>query len=229
MIEPLQIHLPATPTITNYPTATAIKAENVSSGSSTSSNSSTTPKNSSKKSSKSAKHNKNINDCILNLHQQHHSKTTAGTSVSTKIDANGAAAGCSRTVPLTWNQAIAQFQQQANIASSNANCSTADTTSHTTATLLQIKREPCQVSEVTTSNNLLAAASFSGAPAIIKIEQKSPTTSSAAGATLASISSSIDTMSNGLQTGGQQNNGKILHLFYYFSVANFFFLFFLLK
>lgn len=114
--------------------------------------------------------------------------------------------GCSRTVPLTWNQALQQLQSHANTssASSYANCSTADTTTHTTATLLQIKREPCQVSEVTTSNNLIATTSYSGTPAIIKIEQKSPTTTSSS---LASISSSMDSASNNT-SGGQQNNGK---------------------
>lgn len=197
MIEPLQIHLPAT----NYTTTAAIKTEKSHSGSSTSSTSSSTAKNSSsasKRASKAAKGNKNINDCIQNLHQQHQSKGS-----ETKVEPNGT--GCSRTVPLTWNQALQQLQSNVNtsIASSYANCSTADTAPHTTATLLQIKREPCQVSEVTTSNNLIATTSFSGTPAIIKIEQKSPTTTSSS---LASISSSMDSASNNT-SGGQQNNG----------------------
>lgn len=196
IIEPLQIHLPAT----NYTTTAAIKTERNHSGSSTSSTSSQkTPSSTSKRASKAAKSNKNINDCILNLHQQHQSKG----SNDTKVEPNG----CSRTQPtLTWNQALQQLQSNVgtSVASSYANCPSADTTTHTTATLLQIKREPCQVSEVTTSNNLIATTSFSGTPAIIKIEQKSPSTTSS---TLASISSSMDSASNNT-SGGQQNNGK---------------------
>lgn len=195
LIEPLQIHLPAT----NYTTASAIKTEKSHSGSSTSSTSSSKgASSSSKRAAKAAKSsNKNINDCILNLHQQHQSKS------ETKVEPNGT--GCSRTLPLTWNQALQQLQNvNTSIASSYGNCPPADTTSHTTATLLQIKREPCQVSEVTTSNNLIAA-SFSGTPAIIKIEQKSPTTTSSSA--LASITSSMDSASN--TNVGQQNNGKL--------------------
>lgn len=200
IIEPLQIHLPTT----NYTTTTAaIKTEKNHSGSSTSSTSSSkNPSSTSKRALKAAKSNKNINDCILNLHQQHQTKST---SSETKVESNG----CSRTQPtLTWNQALQQLQSNVNTscASSYANCPPADTTTHTTATLLQIKREPCQVSEVTTSNNLIATTSFSGTPAIIKIEQKSPTTTSSS-TTLASISSSMDSASNNT-SGGQQNNGK---------------------
>ena len=201
LIEPLQIHLPAT----NFTTTGAIKTERNHSGSSTSSTSSSSSKNptsTNKRAAKAAKGNKNINDCILNLHQQHQSKSTC----ETKVESNNT--GCSRTVPLTWNQALQQLQNNVNTscASSYGNCSSADTTTHTTATLLQIKREPCQVSEVTTSNNLIATTSFSGTPAIIKIEQKSPTTTSSS---FASISSSMDSNNT---SGGQQNSGN---LFFY--------------
>lgn len=207
IIEPLQIHLPSA----NYTTSTAIKTEkhhhSGSSTSSTSSSSSKNPSSTSKRAAKAAKNNKNINDCILNLHQQHQSKTTY-TSEPAKVEPIGT--GCSRTLPLTWNQALQQLQNNVNTscASSYGNCPSADTTTYTTAALLQIKREPCQVSEVTTSNNLLATTSYSGTPAIIKIEQKSPTTTSSS-ATLTSISSSMDSASNNNNTsGGQQNNGK---------------------
>lgn len=204
LIEPLQIHLPAT----NYTTTSAIKTEKNHSGSSNSSNSSssTKPPSTSKRGPKVAKANKNINECILSLHQQHQSKTTS----DTKVETNGGT-GCSRTLPLTWNQALQQLQNNVNtsIASSYGNCPSADTTTHTTATLLQIKREPCQVSEVTTSNNLIATTSFNGTPTIIKIEQKSPTTT--ASSSLASISSSMDTNNTG---GGQQNNGKFKKPFF---------------
>lgn len=188
LVEPLQIHLPVTPTITSFSTTAAIKSENISSGStsSTSSNSSKAPSSSTKRSSKSSKqNNKNINDCILNLHQQHQSKT------DTKTDGTG----CSRTLPLAWNTAI-QHLQQTNV-NNNVNSES--------ATLLQIKREPCQVSEVTTSNNLLSTTSFSGTPAIIKIEQKSPTTTISSAANLTSSSASMDVTNN---TAIQQNNGN---------------------
>jgi len=125
------------------------------------------------------------------LHQQHQSKGDVA-----KVENNG----CSRTVPLTWNQAIQQLQQSVN-TNGNANCPSADTTTHhATATLLQIKREPCQVSEVTTSNNLLATAAFNGTPAIIKIEQKSPTSIS---------SSSMEQVASNASTQLQQNNGEL--------------------
>lgn len=184
LVEPLQIHLPVTPTITSFSTTAAIKSENISSGStsSTSSSSSKCPSSSSKRASKNAK---KINDCILNLHQQHQSKT----------ETDGA--GCSRTLPLAWNTAI-QHLQQTNV-NNNVNSET--------ATLLQIKREPCQVSEVTTSNNLLATTSFSGTPAIIKIEQKSPTTTTSSAGNYTSSCASMDVTNNSLV---QQNNGNKL-------------------
>lgn len=211
LIEPLQIHLPAS----NYTTTHAIKTEKNHSGSSNSSTSSASskPHSASKRGPKVAKGNKNINECILSLHQQHQSKTT-----DTKVENNGGT-GCSRTLPLTWNQALQQLQNNVNtsIASSYGNCPSADTTTHTTATLLQIKREPCQVSEVTTSN-LIATNSYPGTPAIIKIEQKSPTTTSSS--TLASISSSMDSNNT---NGGQQNNGEFKKPFFFYcqlKVAN---------
>ncbi|KAG5680222.1 hypothetical protein PVAND_009746 [Polypedilum vanderplanki] len=183
LIEPLQIHLPLTSF--NTTTAPAIKSENISSGSSSSSTSSKTPTSScnssgsgyKKNSSKSSKGIKNINDCILNLHQHHQNKSNEGT----KLEISGT--GCSRTLPIAWN----------------SNLHTDGT--GTTGTLLQIKREPCQVSEVTTSNNLLATTSFSaGTPTIIKIEQKSPTSTSQSN--IASITSSSVNMDSGNNNSG---------------------------
>jgi hypothetical protein len=59
------------------------------------------------------------------------------------------------------------------------------------------------VSEITTSNNLLATGSYSGTPTLIKIEQKSPT------------SASITTSSMDNNGGGQQNNGSFKDPFFY--------------
>lgn len=191
LVEPLQIHLPVTPTITSFSTTAAIKSENISSGSASSScsTSSKTPTSTSKRSSKSSKQaNKNINDCILNLHQHHQTKseTTTGSKSSDT--------GCSRTLPLAWNTAVHHVNN-------NVNCDIPTSS----ATLLQIKREPCQVSEVTTSNNLLSTTSFTSHPqAIIKIEQKSPTTTTTTATNL--TTSSMETMANNF--GLQQNNGE---------------------
>lgn len=197
LVEPLQIHLPVTPTnLTNYTTTPAIKSENISSGSSTSSTSSKTPTSSSNKrsSSKISKHNKNINDCILNLHQQHQNKS----SHETQFDG----AGCSRTLPIAWNSST--LQQLTNV--NNAN-NVGDNAA--TGTLLQIKREPCQVSEVTTSNNLLATSFSAGTPTIIKIEQKSPTSTSQSNFTSIS-SSSASTNMDACHNSGGQNNGELI-------------------
>lgn len=201
LVEPLQIHLPVTPTITtSFSTTAAIKSENISSGSSSSSSPSTslkTPTSSNKRSPKNLKqNNKNINECILNLHQQHQSKGES--EVVNKNDGTG----CSRTLPLAWNTAVQHLQ-------TNVSNNVHDTATTSTATLLQIKREPCQVSEVTTSNNLLSTTSFtSGAPAIIKIEQKSPTITTSSASNLSSIaSSSMETLSQNCSM--QQNNGKL--------------------
>ena len=200
MIEPLQIHLPLTPTnLTNYTTNPAIKSENISSGSSTSSSSSKTPTSSSNNnnkrgSSKSSKHNKNINECILNLHQQHQNKS----SHETNFDG----AGCSRTLPIAWNSSTFQ-QLTTNVHNAN---NVGDNSA--TGTLLQIKREPCQVSEVTTSNNLLATSFSTGTPTIIKIEQKSPTSTSQSNLTSISSSSASTNMDACHNSG--QNNGKLI-------------------
>lgn len=187
LVEPLQIHLPVTPTITSYSTTAAIKSENISSGSasSTCSTSSKTPTSTSKRSSKSSKQaNKNINDCILNLHQHHQTKSETKSSDTI---------GCSRTLPLAWNTAVHHVNNNVN-----------SDTPTSSATLLQIKREPCQVSEVTTSNNLLSTTAFTSHPqAIIKIEQKSPTTTTTA---TNLTTTSMETLANNF--GLQQNNGE---------------------
>ncbi|XP_070504575.1 protein winged eye isoform X3 [Chironomus tepperi] len=198
LIEPLQIHLPVTPTnLTSYTTTSAIKSENISSGSSTSSSSSSkTPTSSStnnnkRGTSKSTKHNKNINDCILNLHQQHQSKSIHETNFD--------GSGCSRTLPIAWNsssiQHLTNVHNQNNVGDNSA-----------TGTLLQIKREPCQVSEVTTSNNLLATSFSNGTPTIIKIEQKSPTSTSQSNFTSISSSSALTNM-DACHNSGQNNAG----------------------
>jgi hypothetical protein len=208
LIEPLQITLPVT-------TSATIKAEihSGSSTSSTSSISSKTPSSSTakKSSSKSSKSNKNINECILNLHQQHQTKITP-CEITKYEPITPTATGCSRTLPLTWNQALQQLQtiNPANYAHQSTDC--LPTTTH----LLQIKREPCQVSEVTTSNNLIATTSFSGAPALIKIEQKSPTTTTSSSLSTVPVTSSTSNMeiqTHNSQNIGQQNNGEFFVFF----------------
>lgn len=208
LVEPLQITLPVT--------TSSIKAE-IHSGSSTSSSSSISSKTPSsstaKKSSKSTKSNKNINECILNLHQQHQTKITP--CEITKVEPiTPTATGCSRTLPLTWNQALQQLQT---INPGNYAHQSTDHHHHLPTThLLQIKREPCQVSEVTTSNNLIATTSFSGAPALIKIEQKSPTTTTSSSLSTVPVTSStsanMEIQTHHTQNMGQQNNGKLMCL-----------------
>lgn len=211
LVEPLQIHLPITPTITSFSTTAAIKSENISSGSTSSSSStasvsSKAPTSTSKRSTKSSKQsNKNINECILNLHQQHQTKSEPSNNNINKSEGNG----CSRTLPLAWNTAVHQLQTNVN-NNVNSDSATPSTTTTTTATLLQIKREPCQVSEVTTSNNLLSTTSFTSGPsAIIKIEQKSPTTTTTSSANNLT-SSSMETLTNTSNCSVQQNNGKLI-------------------
>ena len=107
LIEPLQIHVPS-PAISNY----AIKSENP--GPSHASGALVLKP--SKKQRVQPKVNKNINDCILSLHQQHqnnlvttHPSTnnnlsilTTTTTTSTKEQLQG----CSRTLPLAWTQPV---------------------------------------------------------------------------------------------------------------------------
>lgn len=212
LIEPLQITLPVT-------TSATIKAE-IHSGSSTSSTSSVSSKTPSsstttakKSSQKSTKSNKNINECILNLHQQHQTKVTP--CEITKVEPiTPTSTGCSRTLPLTWNQA---FQQLQTLNPGNY----AHQTEHLPTThLLQIKREPCQVSEITTSNNLIATTSFSGAPALIKIEQKSPTTTTSSSLSTVPVTSTsnmeIQTQQNSQNIGQQNNSNREFFLFFFF-------------
>lgn len=98
----------------------------------------------------------------------------------------------------------------ANQLTSGDGCSSAQTHTTTTTTLLQIKREPCQVSEVTTSNSLghcTPGTNFAGSSGtLIKIEQKSPTNSNSA-TTLASITSTMDSAAhnNNVLANGQNN------------------------
>jgi hypothetical protein len=204
LIEPLQITLPVT-------TSATIKAE-IHSGSSTSSTSSVSSKTPSssttarKSSTKSTKSNKNINECILNLHQQHQTKITP--CEITKVEPlTPTTTGCSRTLPLTWSQAFHQLQTL------NPGHYAHQSTDHLPTThLLQIKREPCQVSEVTTSNNLIATTSFSGAPALIKIEQKSPTTTTSSSLSTVPVTSTsnmeIQTQQNSQNIGLQNNSNR---------------------
>lgn len=213
LIEPLQITLPVT-------TSATIKAE-IHSGSSTSSTSSVSSKTPSsstakKSSTKSTKSNKNINECILNLHQQHQTKITP--CEITKVEPlTPTTTGCSRTLPLTWSQAFQQLQTL-NPGNYAHHQSTTDNHSIPTTHLLQIKREPCQVSEVTTSNNLIATTSFSGAPALIKIEQKSPTTTTSSSLSNVPVTSTSNMEIQTQQNSQQQNNnnGELIFSFHYY-------------
>lgn len=106
----------------------------------------------------------------------------------------------------------------ANQLTSGDGCSSAETHTTTTTTLLQIKREPCQVSEVTTSNNLghcTPGASYAGnSGTLIKIEQKSPNNCNTSATALASITSTMDSAAhnNNVLANGQ-NNSKLWLLF----------------
>jgi hypothetical protein len=198
LVEPLHISLPIT--------SASIKAENPSDGSS----SSTFSNNSSKKDKKflaAAKCNKNLNEIILN---QHASNNTI--CEITKVEPiTPIVAGCSRTVPLTWHHGFHQFET--NISNPNKVDNYANQTSNelSSAQLLQIKTEPCQVSEVTTSNNFITTTSLSASPALIKIEQKSPTTSTSSSVSTVPVTSTTTNME--LQTNNnlvQQNNGATI-------------------
>lgn len=196
LVEPLHISLPIT--------TASIKAENPSDGSTSS-----TFSNSSKKDKKflaAAKCNKTLNEIILN---QHASNNTI--CEITKVEPiTPIVAGCSRTVPLTWHHGFHQFET--NISNPNKVDNYANQTPNelSSAQLLQIKTEPCQVSEVTTSNNFITTTSLSASPALIKIEQKSPTTSTSSSVSTVPVTSTT-TNNMELQTSNnlvQQNNGK---------------------
>ncbi|KAG4072064.1 hypothetical protein HA402_015563 [Bradysia odoriphaga] len=98
-------------------------------------------------------HNTNCNSSTnLSNHSRH-------TDVLTnKIRTNDISSGCSRTIPISWTSAASSSTNNI-VDSRNIGCS-----------LLQIKREPCQVSEITTSNNLGPTP----LTAVIKLESHSP-------------------------------------------------------
>lgn len=193
LVEPLHITLPIT--------TASIKAENPSDGSSSSSFSSC-----SRKATKCSKKN-----LILSQPHHHHASNNSTLCEITKVEPT-VVAGCSRTLPLTWHHGFQQLD-----ATSLGNQAKLENYAHhnpadlSTAQLLQIKTEPCQVSEVTTSNNFITTTSLSASPALIKIEQKSPTTSSSV-TTVTTVPVTSSTANMELQTSNNvvQNNGEYI-------------------
>lgn len=221
LTEPLRINVPQPPPLVSFSTSSpsnhtplSIKGEHHSLGSashSSSSSSSGSQKSISKTSKKgNSKSNKTINDCILNLHQQHQNNLKNNKSLSilttTITTTTKEQTGCSRTVPLSsWSQSN---KDNATILCKNSTISA--------ASLLQIKREPCQVSEVTTSNNNLGPSTpTTSFPALIKIEQNSPTncidSSPIVTTTSSVLTSSSSTMDTATTTSGQ-NTSKYLFI-----------------
>lgn len=145
-LEPLQIHVPPLTSVSNL----SIKSENISSGCSARS-----------KDNNHTFDGSHYHEGILNLSPQvsdsHHSHhTVAPHQPSPLTHTADFQSGCSRTIPISW--------QPHHTATGH------HTDHHTNSlSLLQIKREPCQVSEVTTSNNL-----GSNLTAVVKIETPSP-------------------------------------------------------
>ncbi|KAJ6635628.1 hypothetical protein Bhyg_14214, partial [Pseudolycoriella hygida] len=95
------------------------------------------------------------------IHQNSNSNSSpnlSNNSRHTDIRTNDISSGCSRTIPISWTSAASSSTNNI-VDSRNIGCS-----------LLQIKREPCQVSEITTSN------SYTSTPltAVIKVESHSP-------------------------------------------------------
>ncbi|XP_031635992.1 protein winged eye isoform X3 [Contarinia nasturtii] len=122
-------------------------------------------------------------------HTTHTATSVASTSSHTKTtntihSLHDITSGCSRTIPITWNN----------------------------SSLLQIKREPCQVSEVTTSNNFPSTATvqlqeqqrktIATDQAIVKKEIKSPTETSSSTISLSTTASNMEhTNNNSVQSG----------------------------
>jgi hypothetical protein len=227
LIEPLQIHVPPPPALTNYASSSSIFANTpvsakglVSSGSNcsalsgSSGSSETKPSTTTRKQKGHSRSNKTINDCILNLHQQHQNNLIHNNSLSILIPTTTVASskdqsGCSRTIPLSsWSQ-NSYPQHNVHIGPDSS------------TTLLQIKREPCQVSEVTTSNNNLGTStpSITFPPStqttIIKIEQKSPTTNTSSSTTSTTTSSTLACSStmDTITSNSVQNTCEFLYSF----------------
>lgn len=204
LVEPLHITLPIT--------TASIKAENPSDGSSSSPFSSCTRADKKQQFLSATKcNNKNL---ILSQQHHHHASNNSTICEITKVEpiTPNVVAGCSRTLPLTWHHGFQQLD-----ATSLGNQAKLDNYAHhnpadlSTAQLLQIKTEPCQVSEVTTSNNFITTTSLSASPALIKIEQKSPTTSSSV-TTVTTVPVTSSTANMELQTSNNvvQNNGEYI-------------------
>lgn len=155
-------------------------------------------------------------------------------SIITKTAANGAnqqlsevvgvcggnstsTAGCSRTTPLIWTSSVSS--SSTTLSSSGSNAIRLETSS-----LIAVKQEPCQVSEITTSHcsppslgvgghtipfNGNAHHSVRGAAAtsFVKIEPASPTTGHHSGAKISSVVPVMDS-ALGSSIGGASNNGN---------------------
>ncbi|XP_055326828.1 protein winged eye isoform X6 [Sitodiplosis mosellana] len=205
VFEPLHIQVPPI-TTTNSIT---IKSENISSGSSVSSQqylqkTSTDsnnqingfscpyyspPKSTTTKTTVSTSPSSRLTNGTTSLPITHTTTSAASTphtkTTNTIHSVHDITSGCSRTIPISWNN----------------------------SSLLQIKREPCQVSEVTTSNNFPSTTTVqlkeqqnttiaTNRP-IVKSEIKSPTeTSSSSTVSLSTATSNMEhTSNNSVQSG----------------------------
>ncbi|XP_055676590.1 protein winged eye isoform X2 [Lutzomyia longipalpis] len=148
-VEPLQIQVPPLPPIGNF----SIKSESISAGSSRNHK------------SDGASHFAPADGAASSPCSG--SCTAASpvvTTVSSTVSNSDLNSGCSRTLPISWTTSLSSVHSTSS-SSSVASVRGASRHSGTSSsnTVVHIKREPCQVSEVTTSNNTL-----------VKIESPSP-------------------------------------------------------
>ncbi|GAB0099240.1 Protein winged eye [Sergentomyia squamirostris] len=148
-VEPLQIQVPPLPPVGNF----SIKSENISGG------------NSRNHKSDGISHFASSGDASTTSPRTVSGTpaTSVVTTVSSTVSNSDLNSGCSRTLPISWTTSLSSVHST---SSSSSVASVRGASRHTgtsSNTLLHIKREPCQVSEVTTSNNTL-----------VKIESTSP-------------------------------------------------------
>ncbi|XP_059621310.1 protein winged eye isoform X2 [Phlebotomus argentipes] len=85
------------------------------------------------------------------------------TTVSSTASSSDLSSGCSRTLPISWTTSLSSVHSTSSSSVASVRGASRHIGASTSNTLVHIKREPCQVSEVTTSNNSL-----------VKIESASP-------------------------------------------------------
>ncbi|XP_055715302.1 protein winged eye isoform X3 [Phlebotomus papatasi] len=146
-VEPLQIQVPPLPPVGNF----SIKSEAISAGSSRH-----------HKSDRISHFASSVDGTVSPCSVSCTSASPVVTTVSSTVSNSDLNSGCSRTLPISWTTSLSSVHSTSSSSVASVRGASRHATSGTN-TLVHIKREPCQVSEVTTSNNTL-----------VKIESPSP-------------------------------------------------------